>query len=97
MTEFKLIRNWAKKRGIYDKGDVKTQLIKLYEETGELSEAILKGDQEEFIDAIGDTVVVLTNLAALGDVDIEHCIKHAYGEIAFRTGSMVNGTFVKDE
>ncbi len=65
MTEFKLIRNWAKERGIYDKGDVKTQLIKLYEETGELSEAILKDNEEEFVDAIGDAVVVLTNLSTL--------------------------------
>lgn len=97
MNKFELIRQWAKERGIYDKGDVKTQLIKLYEETGELSEAILKGDQEEFVDAIGDAIVVLTNLAALGGVDIEHCIDHAYGEIVSRTGNMVNGTFVKDK
>jgi hypothetical protein len=33
MDKFDLIRQWAKERGIYDKGDVKTQLIKLYEET----------------------------------------------------------------
>lgn len=97
MDKFDLIRQWAKERGIYDKGDVKTQLIKLYEETGELSEAILKSNQEDFIDAIGDTVVVLTNLAALGGVDIEHCIEHAYGQIMARTGNMVNGTFVKDK
>lgn len=97
MNKFELIRQWAKERGIYDKGDIKTQLIKLYEETGELSEAILKGNQEEFVDAIGDAIVVLTNLAALGDVDIEHCIDHAYGEIVSRTGNMVNGTFVKDK
>jgi NTP pyrophosphatase (non-canonical NTP hydrolase) len=97
MNKFELIRQWAKERGIYDKGDVKTQLIKLYEETGELSEAILKGNQEEFVDAIGDAIVVLTNLASLGGVDIEHCIDHAYGEIVSRTGNMVNGTFVKDK
>ena len=96
MTEFKLIRNWAKERGIYDKGDVKTQLIKLYEETGELSEAVLKDNKEEFVDAIGDAVVVLTNLSTLAGVNIEHCIDSAYGEISNRTGNMVNGTFVKD-
>ena len=97
MTEFKLIRNWAKKRGIIDNGDVKTQYLKLLEETGELAQAILKDDRDEFIDAIGDCVVVLTNLAALGNVDIEHCIDAAYNEICDRTGSMVNGTFVKDK
>jgi len=93
---FDLIRNWAQERGIYDKGDPKTQLIKLYEESGELAQAILKNDQAGIIDAIGDSVVVLTNLAHLVGTDIETCISAAYDEISNRTGSMKNGTFVKD-
>jgi NTP pyrophosphatase (non-canonical NTP hydrolase) len=93
---FDLIRNWAQERGIYDKGDPKTQLIKLYEESGELAQAILKNDQAGIIDAIGDSVVVLTNLAYLVNTDIETCIGAAYDEISNRTGSMKNGTFVKD-
>ena len=93
---FDLIRDWAKQRGIYENGDVKTQYVKLMEEVGELGKAILKDDDDEFVDAIGDAVVVLTNLATLGGYDIEHCINSAYGEISNRTGSMVNGTFVKD-
>ena len=93
---FDLIRNWAQERGIYDKGDPKTQLIKLYEESGELAQAILKNDQDGIIDAIGDSVVVLTNLAHLVNTDIETCIGAAYDEISNRTGSMKNGTFVKD-
>jgi NTP pyrophosphatase (non-canonical NTP hydrolase) len=94
--QFELIREWAKQRGIYENGDVKTQYVKLMEEVGELAKAILKDDKDEFVDAIGDTVVVLTNLATLGGYNIEHCIDSAYGEISNRTGSMVNGTFVKD-
>jgi NTP pyrophosphatase (non-canonical NTP hydrolase) len=97
MTEFKLIRRWAQKRGIIDNGDVKTQYIKLLEETGELAQAILKDDTDEFVDAIGDCVVVLTNLAAIRGIDIEYCITSAYDEICNRTGNMVNGTFVKDK
>jgi len=93
---FDLIRSWAKERGITDKGDIKTQYVKLMEEVGELGKAILKDDNDEFIDAIGDAVVVLTNLATLAGVNIEHCIDAAYGEISNRTGAMVNGTFVKD-
>lgn len=93
---FDLIRQWAKDRGIYDKGDVKTQLIKLYEETGELSRSTLKNDQEGVIDAIGDSIVVLTNLAELNGVSIETCMQSAYDEISSRTGRMLNGTFVKD-
>ena len=96
VDRFDLIRDWAKQRGIYENGDVKTQYVKLMEEVGELGKAILKDDDDEFIDAIGDAVVVLTNLATLAGVDIEHCINSAYGEISNRTGSMVNGTFVKN-
>ena len=92
---FQLIRNWAKARGLYAKGDTKTQFCKLMEEGGELGRAILKDDQPEFVDAIGDMVVVLTNLAHLGNTTIEACIDAAYAEIKTRKGSMKNGTFVK--
>ena len=95
-NRFDLIRTWANERGLYDKGDTKTQYLKLMEEAGELGRAILKQDEAEFIDAIGDMVVVLTNLARLGDTSIELCIDQAYDVISKRTGKMVNGTFVKD-
>ena len=95
-NEFEPIRKWAEERGLYAKGDAKTQYVKLQEEAGELAKAILKADEKEFIDAIGDCVVVLTNLAALKGVTIEHCINSAYQEIANRKGKMVGGTFVKE-
>jgi NTP pyrophosphatase (non-canonical NTP hydrolase) len=93
---YDLIRQWASERGIYKNGDSKTQFIKLQEETGELARAILKNDRNELIDAIGDAVVVLTNLAALEGLKIEDCITSAYDVIKSRQGSMVNGTFVKE-
>lgn len=95
-TVFDKIRSWAEERGIYASGDVKTQYIKLQEESGELAKAILKKDTEEFVDAIGDMVVVLTNLATLHGFNIEDCIDHAYSVIEKRKGKMVNGTFVKN-
>jgi NTP pyrophosphatase (non-canonical NTP hydrolase) len=109
-NEFQSIRDWAKERGIYEKGDPKTQFLKLQEEVGELAKAILKNDEEEIIDAIGDCVVVLTNLCELCNVKIEgydyvgqinqltieDCINSAYNVIAKRKGKMINGTFVKD-
>ena len=94
---FQKIRDWAGERGLYTKGDKKTQFCKLMEEAGELGRAVLKDDQPEFIDAIGDMVVVLTNMAHLGGTTIEKCIDTAYEVISKRTGKMVNGTFVKDE
>ena len=108
-NEFEPIRNWASERGIYEKGDAKTQCIKLFEEAGELSKAILNNDKDEIIDAIGDIVVVLTNLTELlplykegdtmGDIQkitIEDCINSAYEVIAKRKGKMIGGTFVKE-
>jgi NTP pyrophosphatase (non-canonical NTP hydrolase) len=95
-TIYDKIRIWAKAKGIYDKGDSKTQYLKLMEEAGELSRAILKRDRPEIIDAIGDMVVVLTNLAKLENLDIEDCIVASYNVIKSRKGKMVNGTFVKE-
>ena len=94
---FDKIRTWAFSRGLYEKGNVMVQYVKLQEEAGELAKALLKDDQPEVIDAIGDMVVVLTNLAHQRGVYIETCIQSAYEVINKRTGKMINGTFVKDE
>jgi len=96
VSMFELIRQWADERGLYDKGDPKTQALKLVEEVGETCRAILKGNDMEAIDGIGDCVVVLTNLAELLGESIEGCIEQAYFEIKDRTGKMENGTFKKD-
>jgi NTP pyrophosphatase (non-canonical NTP hydrolase) len=95
IKEFQPIRDWAKEKGIYEKGDSKTQMVKLQEEMGELAQAILKQHPLGVMDAIGDMVVVLTNLAKLNNMDIEFCINSAYMEIKDREGEMKNGTFVK--
>lgn len=104
--QFRLIRAWAEERGIYTKGDPLTQFAKLSEEQGELARALIKDNPEEAMDAIGDMVVVLTNLAELlhrkyyftdgsPHISIESCINKAWEEIKDRQGSMKNGTFVK--
>jgi len=95
-NRFDLIRIWAEERGLYNQGDPKTQTLKLMEEAGEICRAVLKKDEPEIIDGIGDCVVVLTNLAHLCGTSIEECIDAAYDEIKGRTGKMDNGTFKKD-
>ena len=97
LPHFNKIRKWASDKGIYSQGDSKTQYIKLMEEAGELAQAILKKDELEIIDAIGDMVVVLTNLAKMRGHNIEDCISSAYEVISKRSGKIINGTFVKDE
>lgn len=104
-NEFNPIREWATDKGIYLKGDPKTQSLKLFEEAGELAKAILNEDPDEIIDAIGDCCVVLTSIAELcrrnikgmENAYIESCINTAYEVIAKRSGKMQNGTFVKNE
>jgi len=96
LSTFDLIRQWAEEKGIYDKGDPKTQYVKLMEEAGEVGRAVLKTDLPEIKDGIGDMVVVLTNLAELYDLKIENCIASAYNVISKRKGKMINGTFVKN-
>ena len=94
---FSRIREWAEDRGLYNEGNAHTQYVKLQEEAGELAKALLQNDKVEIIDAIGDMVVVLTNLSHMQGVTIEQCIDSAYKVISKRTGKMINGTFVKDE
>jgi NTP pyrophosphatase (non-canonical NTP hydrolase) len=95
-NEFEPIRIWALEKGIYNKGDIKTQYIKFQEEAGELAKAIINSDNDEIIDAIGDCVVVLTSIAYFNNISIEECINSAYSIISKRNGKMENGTFKKD-
>ena len=94
---FDLIRDWAQERGLYDKGDIKTQCLKLMEEVGETCSSILEGSYDGTIDGIGDCVVVLTSLAHLKGVTIEQCIDAAYNEIKDRKGKMVDGTYIREK
>ena len=95
-NEFEPIRDWATDKGIYNKGDIKTQTLKLIEEAGELCKAVLNEDKDEIIDAIGDCVVVLTSISKFANVSIEECVNTAYNVINKRTGRMENGTFKKN-
>lgn len=65
MKLHKLITNvqqWSVDRGL-DKADSKKQMLKLYEEFGELASGLAKGNKEVVKDSIGDVVVVLIILA----------------------------------
>jgi NTP pyrophosphatase (non-canonical NTP hydrolase) len=95
-NEFTPIRSWAKEKGIFEKGDIKTQYVKFQEEAGELAKAIINNDDEEIIDAIGDCIVVLTSIAYFNGTSIEECINSAYNVISKRKGEMINGTFIKE-
>ena len=91
-----LIKKWAVDRNVVS-GDVKSQMVKLLEEAGELAEGINKNKQDLIVDSIGDVYVVLVILCMQLGLDINDCIKVAYEEIKDRKGKLVNGLFVKEE
>lgn len=88
------IEQWAKDKGL-DTADSSKQMLKVYEELGEVAAAIIRSDRASLRDGIGDTVVTLIILAMQNDMDLFECLSCAYDEIKDRTGEMVNGTFVK--
>lgn len=47
-------------------------------------------------DDIGDTLVVLSIIAAQNDLKLTNCLAIAYNEIKDRKGMMINGVFVKE-
>ena len=91
-----LIKKWAIDRNVVS-GDVKSQMVKLLEEAGELAEGINKNKKDLIVDSIGDVYVVLVILCMQLGLDINDCIKVAYEEIKDRKGKLVNGLFVKEE
>jgi NTP pyrophosphatase (non-canonical NTP hydrolase) len=97
MTTSEKVLEWAKERGLDNPENYQAQLIKIFEELGELSGAILKGKREEELDAFGDILVVLEILAVQRGVDLSVEYENAYQVIKNRKGKMVNGSFIKDE
>lgn len=96
IVELDVIR-WSEARGIIQNSTSKAQLRKAYEEMDELSEAINSGDKRGIVDGLGDVLVCLINVAAIEDVSLTACLKHAYNEIKDRKGHMnAEGIFVKE-
>lgn len=93
---YKEILQWARSRGILDKGNIFVQTLKLQEEVGELAKAVLYKKPEEISDAIGDIVIVLTSLSYFNGSDISEDVRKALEIVQQRTGKMRDGNFVKE-
>ncbi len=89
------ILEWACARNLVKGSDAKSQSLKLVSEVGELCDSILKNDVAGIKDGIGDSIVVLTILAAQNGLTLRECMVAAYYEIKDRKGVMFNGTFIK--
>lgn len=95
ITELEVIR-WSEDRGIIANSTSQAQFIKAVSEMGELGDALLKKDKEAIKDALGDVLVCLINVAAIEDVGLTKCLKHAYDQIKDRKGYLTKeGVFVK--
>lgn len=91
------VERWSAERGIYEHSTVQAQVLKAVSEMGELADATIKGNRDEFIDALGDTIVCLVNAAYMRGVDVEECLYKAWTEIKDRRGYMApDGAFVKE-
>ena len=89
------IEDWAYVRGL-DDGDPSRQFLKLAEEVGELAAGMARSDTDEIEDAVGDIVVVLTILCYQLGISLPHSVSKVLDIIEKRTGTTVNGVFIKE-
>ena len=89
-----MIRQWHHDRNLIDGATDKDQVCKLIQEVGELSSSVCEGN--DIKDDIGDIIVVLINIAERNNVTIAECLDQAYNDIKERTGTMVDGIFIKE-
>lgn len=95
MVEMDIVR-WAEARKIVPNSTPETQLLKAISEIGELADATIKGQREDIIDAVGDTMVCLIIYCALQNLNLVDCMEVAYDSIKNRKGTLLeNGVFVK--
>lgn len=91
------IISWASEKDLLKSENKYQQLVKVMEELGELSKAILKNDIVQQIDGLGDVQVTLIILSKQLGLDYDKCLEAAWEEIKDRKGKTVNGTFIKNE
>ena len=93
----KLVAEWAKEKGLIKPENAPKQFMKVVEELGELSSAIIKEDIDKELDGFGDVLVTLIVLAEQRNIDLKLALNLAYNEIKDRKGKMVDGSFIKEE
>lgn len=95
--EQKIIQ-WSKDRKIIPNATPQSQLLKAFEEMGELAAAEARNSPSKMEDSVGDVMVCLINYCALRGISIVKCMEYAYEEIKDRKGALMpNGVFVKEE
>ena len=92
------VLRWADARGILLHSDPKTQLLKTMSELGELADAVIKGNEAETKDGLGDVMVTLIIVSDMFGYNLTNCLRSAYNEIKDRKGYLNSeGVFIKEE
>lgn len=92
------IFNWGIQRNLTAEGGATSlaQVTKLIEEVGEIKEGIEENNRDKVVDGIGDSLVVLVQLARLAGVSFDEALAKAWNDIKDRKGEMKCGVFVKE-
>ena len=88
------VLEWHYERNLVHGSTDLAQFTKLEEEVAELKASI--DARTSPVDDIGDILVVLINIAVRNQLSLSDCLSHAYEEIRYRKGKMVDGVFVKE-
>lgn len=91
------VTQWADEKGILKKENSSKQMLKVLEEVGETAGALLRSDDKEIEDGIGDSFVTLIILAGQLGYTPQECLLQAWNEIKNRKGKTENGIFIKDD
>jgi len=89
------VADWGDKRGLKDTDDIQMKYQRFLQEAIEVHEALVLNDEEEFQDAIGDTLVTLIMLAKAKGYETEACLAKAFDVIKLRKGLTKNGQFIR--
>lgn len=73
-TTFELVRDWAEARNLIAGATPQAQFTKLIEEISEFTRGIDEDNADEIYDGLGDSIVVMTVLAAQHGLGLEECI-----------------------
>jgi NTP pyrophosphatase (non-canonical NTP hydrolase) len=89
---------WAKARKIIPNATPASQLLKAFEEMGELAAGEARNNAPLIADSVGDVLVCLINYCALRGINMTQCLSEAYEEIKDRKGTLMpNGVFIKED
>jgi NTP pyrophosphatase (non-canonical NTP hydrolase) len=94
IKRFEDVRNWGAMRGIGN-AEFQQQYQRFLQEAVEIHDAYINNDHNELVDAIGDTIVTLINLAKTVNLDAEDCLDQAFNVIELRKGLTRNGSFIR--